>query len=238
MKNTFLLAAVTAAALISASGASATTEPLVVAAGGGGAGSRFGCHDACAGGAYIPGAGGGSDGNDGGGDGGGYSGGGGGYGEVGFGGGGGGSYVDASLTFGGSAPGVQSGYGLVDISGASAFTFSYTGSVQDYIVPLSGYYTITAAGAEGGDGGAGHGGPGAEARGSGFFAAGTDLRIVVGGRGNGDFGSLTGGGGGGGSFVYYGAPAAVPEPATWALMISGCGMAGAALRRRRATVAA
>ena len=174
----------------------------------------------------------------GGGGGGGYSGGGGGYGEIGFGGGGGGSYVDASLTFAGSAPGLNSGNGLVDLSGASAFTFSYTGSVQDYIVRLSGYYTITALGAQGGDGATGHGGLGAYAQGRGFFAAGTDLRIVVGGRGNGDFGSLTGGGGGGGSFVYYGAPVAVPEPATWALMISGCGMAGAALRRRRATVAA
>ena len=34
------------------------------------------------------------------------------------------------------------------------------------------------------------------------------------------------------------AVAGVPEPASWALMISGFGMAGAALRRRRAMVAA
>jgi hypothetical protein len=33
-------------------------------------------------------------------------------------------------------------------------------------------------------------------------------------------------------------PDAVPEPAAWALMISGFGLAGAALRRRRAAVAA
>ena len=33
-------------------------------------------------------------------------------------------------------------------------------------------------------------------------------------------------------------PAAVPEPATWALMLSGFGLAGSALRRRRATLAA
>ena len=32
-------------------------------------------------------------------------------------------------------------------------------------------------------------------------------------------------------------PAGVPEPATWALMIGGFGMAGAALRRRRSAVA-
>jgi hypothetical protein len=31
---------------------------------------------------------------------------------------------------------------------------------------------------------------------------------------------------------------AVPEPAAWALMIAGFGMAGAALRRRRLTLAA
>jgi hypothetical protein len=34
------------------------------------------------------------------------------------------------------------------------------------------------------------------------------------------------------------AVAGVPEPASWALMIGGFGMAGAALRRRRATIAA
>jgi len=33
------------------------------------------------------------------------------------------------------------------------------------------------------------------------------------------------------------APGGVPEPATWALMIGGCGMAGTALRRRRAPAA-
>ena len=38
-------------------------------------------------------------------------------------------------------------------------------------------------------------------------------------------------------YVVPGAPVGVPEPATWALMINGFGMAGAALRRRRATVA-
>ena len=32
------------------------------------------------------------------------------------------------------------------------------------------------------------------------------------------------------------APGAVPEPTTWALMISGFGLAGAALRRRRTAV--
>jgi len=50
------------------------------------------------------------------------------------------------------------------------------------------------------------------------------------GSGRTDFGSLGFSGSGGG--------AAVPEPASWALMIGGFGMAGAALRRRRAMVAA
>ena len=37
---------------------------------------------------------------------------------------------------------------------------------------------------------------------------------------------------------YYLAPAAVPEPATWALMISGFGLVGVSLRRRRAAALA
>ena len=35
----------------------------------------------------------------------------------------------------------------------------------------------------------------------------------------------------------HGAISAAPEPASWALMISGCGLAGATLRRRRAQIA-
>jgi hypothetical protein len=38
-------------------------------------------------------------------------------------------------------------------------------------------------------------------------------------------------------FAFNGTSGAVPEPATWALMIGGFGMAGAALRRRRAVAA-
>ncbi len=37
--------------------------------------------------------------------------------------------------------------------------------------------------------------------------------------------------------VTLGAAGAVPEPATWAMMIGGFGLAGAAMRRRRATIA-
>ena len=39
------------------------------------------------------------------------------------------------------------------------------------------------------------------------------------------------------SYSASNAPAAVPEPASWAMMIGGFGLAGAAMRRRRATVA-
>jgi hypothetical protein len=40
--------------------------------------------------------------------------------------------------------------------------------------------------------------------------------------------------GGGPSGGGFGGPGAVPEPATWAIMLVGLGLAGAALRRRRA----
>jgi hypothetical protein len=46
------------------------------------------------------------------------------------------------------------------------------------------------------------------------------------------------GGGGIGVSQVFAEGAAVPEPATWALMICGIGMAGAALRRRRSAVLA
>jgi hypothetical protein len=49
---------------------------------------------------------------------------------------------------------------------------------------------------------------------------GTVLGIVVGGEGGPlDFGSATGGGGGGGSFVWE--TGVVPEPSTWAMMLTG-----------------
>jgi hypothetical protein len=42
---------------------------------------------------------------------------------------------------------------------------------------------------------------------------------------------------GGGAFALGGTILAVPEPATWTMMIFGFGMAGAGLRRRAATAA-
>jgi hypothetical protein len=89
-------------------------------------------------------------------------------------------------------------------------TYSYTGSVQTFTVTTSGTYDITAYGAQGGAGGngvGGAGGNGAEIGGDFYLAAGTTLKIIVGGQGqNGYFTGLFGsgaggGGGGGGTFV-------------------------------------
>ncbi len=92
-------------------------------------------------------------------------------------------------------------------SGASAdpITFSYTASVQTFIVPTTGIYEIDVAGAQGGTesarSGSASGGLGAIISGDVSLTAGTVLEIVVGGEpGASSFGA--GGGGGGGSFVY------------------------------------
>jgi PEP-CTERM motif len=64
---------------------------------------------------------------------------------------------------------------------------------------------------------------------------GTVLGIVVGGEGGPlDFGSATGGGGGGGSFVWE--TGVVPEPSTWAMMLTGfAGLGWLARARGRKT---
>ena len=60
-----------------------------------------------------------------------------------------------------------------------------------------------------------------------------NFRIVP-GRGDVTFsGSLGGGGASNGSFTFAARLAAVPEPATWAMMIGGFGLTGLASRRRR-----
>ena len=82
--------------------------------------------------------------------------------------------------------------------------FGYTGNKETFTVQTSGYYDITAAGAQGGSGNnAGNhgatGGYGAMASGESYLAAGTKLEIVVGGSGGSS--NTDGGGGGGGRFV-------------------------------------
>lgn len=91
---------------------------------------------------------------------------------------------------------------------AEATTFSYTGSVVQWIVPTTGRFRIVASGAQGGFGfNYAAGGQGVSL--SGIFAlnSGQQLSIAVGQMG---FGASTfrgGGGGGGGSFVLSGASA-------------------------------
>ncbi len=98
-----------------------------------------------------------------------------------------------------------------DISGplstTTTNTFTSTGKIEDVTVSATGYYDITADGAQGGAGctaalggaGGGAGGAGAMAGGDVYLQAGATLEIVVGGAGAAS--SYSGGGGGGGSFV-------------------------------------
>ena len=93
------------------------------------------------------------------------------------------------------------------IVSASPVLFGYTGTYVDYEITTTGYYDVTAGGAQGG--GTSYLGPGSGAiiGGSLFLTSGQQLKIAVGGAGVGGDGTpyyyhLTqGGGGGGGSFV-------------------------------------
>ena len=89
---------------------------------------------------------------------------------------------------------------------AVPITFSYTGSIVDYTVPVSGQYTISATGARGGSvpNNGGTGGLGAQAGATFTLLQGDVLQLLVGQAGA--DGSVTSsatqfGGGGGGSFV-------------------------------------
>ena len=92
------------------------------------------------------------------------------------------------------------------ISPTYSKSFAYTGNTQTFTAFTTGYYHITAAGAQGGlglDGGnpPGVGGLGAMASGDVYLQAGATLEIVVGGMGSVTTRSAGAGGGGGGSFV-------------------------------------
>ena len=81
-------------------------------------------------------------------------------------------------------------------------TFNYTGNLQTFTVPTTGWYEFTAYGAQGGNGNAGGsiGGFGAEIGGKFYEISGSLLNIGVGGKGQSP--NYGGGGGGGGSFVF------------------------------------
>ncbi len=220
--------------------------------GGGGGGWLGGGSAGLGGGGFGPGGagggigtaggfgGGGGSGTAGGGGGGGYSGGGGG-GSGGFGtGGGGGSYVNPVLSdvlenaaFNGSNDIFTSANGYAEV-GLSFF--SYTGGIQEYTIPQTAFYFVSAIGAQGGASvaGVGLGGYGAGVGGEVYLTQGTELDIVVGGAGV--LGMEGGGGGGGGSFVWdpiaIPPQPAVPEPSTWAMMLIGFAGLGYAGYRR------
>jgi len=86
---------------------------------------------------------------------------------------------------------------------AEAVTFSYTGSIVQWIVPTTGNFRIVASGAQGGFGPNNNiaGGQGVTLAGTFALVSGQQLSIAVGGIGQTAIGDFFGGGGGGGSFV-------------------------------------
>lgn len=105
---------------------------------------------------------------------------------------------------------------------AAAITFTYTGSIVTWTVPADGTYTITATGAQGGQGRnlsfapVFTGGRGARVGADIVLTAGTILQIAVGGQGGSSFSSTGGGGGGGGGSFVVG-------PGNTALLVAGGG---------------
>ena len=84
-------------------------------------------------------------------------------------------------------------------SAVEAATFNYTGSVQSFLVPTTGLYTLVAAGAQGGNSSGALGGLGARVSGQLELTSGETLFVAVGGRGG---PNVVVGGGGGGTFIY------------------------------------
>jgi len=107
-------------------------------------------------------------------------------------------------------------------------TFAACGAIQSYVIPATGSYLISAAGAQGGAGQA-PGGRGAFVQGLFYLREGEVVNFVVGQHGGpglvcGLERAACGGGGGGGTFVWKGAPAG-PTP-TWPLLVAGGGGGG------------
>ena len=116
------------------------------------------------------------------------------------------NFTNAGATgrFGPTQAQVNTEYSATNLNGAVTVT---TQGIQEWVVPTSGTYTITAVGACGGELQGtyypGLPGTGATIEGDFFLSAGTTVYVVVGQKGMyGDNGS----GGGGGSFAYTGAP--------------------------------
>ncbi|MFL5298464.1 MAG: PEPxxWA-CTERM sorting domain-containing protein [Phenylobacterium sp.] len=93
-------------------------------------------------------------------------------------------------------------------SAVAATTFNFSGAIDTWTAPTTGFYQILAWGAQGGNwpsnffpNPVGTGGRGAEVGGDVFLNAGATLFIVVGGIG-GDGEGDTGGGGGGGTWIF------------------------------------
>ena len=115
-------------------------------------------------------------------------------------------------------------------------TFNFTGAIQNYIVPVTGTYDLSAFGAGGGTGRLGSGqdnfgGMGAEIGGTFALTAGEQLSIIVGGAGE---GTNNAGGGGGFSEIYTTDANGAITP----LLIAGAGgggggRGGGRCRRRR-----
>ena len=121
---------------------------------------------------------------------------------------------------------IFSGLAAVLFGGAAeANIYDFTGSVQQYTVPTTGYYDIVGAGGHGGSGnnpafGAIGSGNGAIIEGNFLLHAGTILDIYVGQRGfDGNTNDATGGGGGGGTFI-------VLDASTMPLLVAGGGGGG------------
>jgi hypothetical protein len=109
-------------------------------------------------------------------------------------------------------------------------TFAAHGSVDSYVVPVTGNYLIAATGAQGGAGGAA-GGKGASVEGTFYLKKGDLLFFVVGKQGDrgraATFGPehpACGGGGGGGTFVWKATPSG--NLPSWPLLVAGGGGGG------------
>ena len=103
----------------------------------------------------------------------------------------------------------------------NASYFNVSDGIQIWTVPVTGSYTITAAGAKGGTGRQGVGGTGASITGTFSLTQGAKLKMIIGQSGTGN--PFYNGGGGGGSFVQNNADLT----ATGILVIAGGGGGGA-----------